>query len=503
MGQPSDFGNIESRREEKNHLKKWWRRLNVFFFLTASATILMFGFMSDKAQKENVEINYLDFLVIDHNNLSDLSINAGRYYLVGAFLLLYIFALFGGKSKLEYEEELTFKIKKNPSLIFKIKYKAISIFDKVIYYVMLPFSYTTLGIDSDSKYLRNKFFMRYGWMSHLERTFFKQTFSLIDGYARSKELSDFKNFPLLFSDEKKIDKAIMSNEYRTLVKLFKSPEKLEDVFKITEGYMKNSAKKYDEYLNAGDFRRILKRDFNGAINDFRVYDGKDKVYFSFDLVKNIIDTETKRFMSFLDRYSTTSSGLDFTRTYKPFFEMLKKDKNTLNMLKKLHAPEPVSEDYELSKEELMYRVKFIFKIYFRFCATFYIINQYINLPAGTVVVRMDDYTLRMVIETYENQNIVSIEKNKNDGTTDSFKGDALVNMFLLGWNYYNYSVNNSFKVKVYNIFNLRDEIVDKRDETEVSLLSENMSKILKTPVGDNVMEIDEDKLEEAKKFLLS
>jgi len=503
MSQPSDFGNIESRREEKNNLKKWWKRLNVFFFITASATVLMFGFMSDKAEEKYYEINYLDFVVLDHANLSDLSINAQRYYIVGAFVLFFIFSLFGAKSKLEYEEELNFKIKKSPSMIFKIKYKLISLFDNALYMAMLPFSYGTLGIDSDSDYLKKKFFMRYGWMSHLERSFFKQTFSLIDGYARKKELSDFKNFPLLFSRHTKMEDALLSPEYRSTVKLFKSPEKLEDIFKITEGYMRNDAKKYDEYLDPVNFKKVLNRDFDGKLNNFKVYDGRDKVYFSFALVKNIIDVEARRFVSFMDKYSTTSSGLDFTRSYKPFFTMLKEDKNTLKMLKGLHAPEPMTEDRDLTQKELMQRVNFVFEIYFRFCSVFYIINQYINLPAGTVVVRMEDYTIRMIVEAYDNQNIVSIEKRKNDGSTDSFRGDALVNMFLLSWNYYNYSVNNSFKDKVYSIFNLRDEEVEERGSGEVSSMVENMSKTLKTPVGDNVFEVDEEQMKEAKKFILS
>jgi len=511
--QNQEFGNIEGRRAEKHKLKKWANRVALFVYIIMSWFLLVFFFLSEEAQ-HGKKPEYLDFIVIDHSAISESTMNVPLYYTVGGFVLFFLVFIFGTKSKAEYEDIIASYYNKKRKVPFgiRMRYKLASKLDNFVYLVMYPLSMFLLVIDSKSKKNRETFYIRYGWMSHLEYSFFKRVIVLKDGYSRVKKLKLFEKYPLLFSKTKSYEEALISKEFQTITSLFKSSESFKDVFMIAEGYIANKGSmKFDKNLSKNEFYQILTNDFDGKIDNFRVFDGKDMIYFSFDLIKTLIDEESKKFLSYWRNYSVSSTGLEYTRMYKQMFQYIKQDKAIKQMLRSLPVPEPLDEDEPLKMSETMKRIEFIFEIYFRFFATFYIINQYINLPAGTVVVRMEDYTLRMITEIYDNKNIVSIEKRKNDGTNESFKGDGLVNMFLLAWNYYNYSVKNSFHSRVYNIFNLRDEDLEAEISGVNSVMSGAMSNdilsFLNTEVPQDIAsskpDVDDDVLEDTLSFILS
>lgn len=505
----SEFGNIEKRKRDKRKLKKIWKYAEYAAALTFGWAFIYFFMLNEKnIDTAGFEFKVLDFLVIDYTNLKDLVIDIPVYFSISVPLFFLLWSLLLASSKSELLDELA-RLNSQKSKIpwgLKQKINVASMLDPVIYYFMYPISYLVIATDSGSAENRKKYFMRHGWLSHLEKNFFKQTVHLIDGYQRSSRLNIFKDYPALFSDEQNAERAIKSQSFQTMVSFFKSKKSLEDVFYISEGYIcDEEAMKYDKLLSKEEFEEILERDFGGVLENFRVYDGRDNIYFSFDLMKRLIDTESKRFHLFMSRYALDPTGLEFSRSFRKHYDLLIRDKNTLDMIRQVYCPAPLSKISDMNKEELVRRVLFIFDVYFRFFAFFYIVNQYINLPAGTVVVRMDDYTLRMITETYDNKNIVSIEARKNDGSTDSFKGDALTNMFLLAWNYYNYSVENSFHKKVYNIYNLRDEAMDNalsgRDESV--LLAQEIQEHLGNIDNAAKPELSEKQLEEASSFLLS
>ena len=175
-GQNSDFGNIESRREEKYRLKKIWRRVNLLLFFVLSWATIYFMFMSDEASSGRKKINLLDFVVVDFTNISESSLNIPLYYGVGFLLMFTLWGVFAGKSKmemLEEAEELASRGKK-PGFMHAIRFKTISILDKGTYILFYPLSFFIIPIDSSSTQMKEKFYIRYGWLGHLEKTFFKK-----------------------------------------------------------------------------------------------------------------------------------------------------------------------------------------------------------------------------------------------------------------------------------------------------------------------------------------
>lgn len=59
-----------------------------------------------------------------------------------------------------------------------------------------------------------------------------------------------------------------------------------------------------------------------------------------------------------------------------------------------------------------------------------VIAQYMNLPAGTIVVKLESYDTRMIMEYYTQVVTINIEHKKNDGTSTQFQSDNYVNLFL-------------------------------------------------------------------------
>jgi len=477
--QNSEYGQLNSRREERHDLKKWHSRL--FYIIYAAISYFMIDsvfFRHGHGDRSAFFIHYDSDMFTGSDNFRMV-----LYFAIALFFLFIVWSLFFAKSKDEIEDGIFEKVtKKHPiKATDTISLKISTYLDMFVYYLFYPISHLILGIEAEKAADRRIFFLRHGYLSHLKMNFFQRTIRQVDGYERVDTIEIFKDYPVLFCSEHNTNKAKLSKEFKTFLSLFRDRGKLEDIFLIAEGYLTNSKQKFDKLLSEKEYKDILTKRFSGKIDDFRVYNGKDEILFSVDLIKDLSDDEYKRFEVFVKKYATTPTGLSFTRMYREYFDLLKKDKNTLAMIRSLHAPAPLKEEDVLTDRELVQRIQFLFGIYFRFFCFYYIVNQYINLPAGTVVVRMEDYTFRMITEIYDSKVIVAISPQKNDGTSKSFKGDALVNMFLIMWNYYNHSVENSFHDRVYNIFNLRDEVMEKAQsgEEESNMLASEIQEELK------------------------
>jgi len=498
-----DYAQIEQRRQEKYRLRKIWTYF--MWFLYAGGSLSIIALITKEGMSDTPWVN---FLIVDmFSGKMESPINLTAYFLIALPVFFVFWVVFFADSILEVKDnilELSSQ-KKKVGWMLRYKLKIASLLDQFVFWMFFPVSYIFLAVDGDDQHNKDMFFIRFGWMSHLERSFLRPTIKQTDGYSRVERLDIFKRYPLLFTDKTNIDSATLSPEFLTLNSLFRSKETFEDIFLITEGYLRSSGGKFDTLLTEKEFNKILEDECEGSLDNFRVYDGGANIYFSFDLIDKLIDSEAQKFSSFMKRYSLTGSGLEFTRTYRKYFELLYLDKKTVKMIRDLYAPHPLKEGDKLSREELVRRILYLFDLYFRFFSLFYIINQYINLPAGTVVVRMSDYTLRMITESYDNECIVSIEERKNDGSTDGFNGDALANMFLVAWNYYNHTVNNSLKERVYTIFNLRDEKIERelKGENASDANAIECKTILNTLDMTKAPEIDEAALKESTKFLLS
>lgn len=474
-----DYGQIEQRKEEKYRLKKWWRNLYYAAYIITAWFIV--GLLMDNEAIHSSQVDVTDYFLISYGKgIENSSVNLYAYYITASTILFLFFGVFMAEGKDEILDRmygLDAETKK-VGILLKVKYKLVCYLDKFFYYLFLPISYMVLPLDTTSPAVRKKFFIRYGWLSHLKFNYFRKTIEQVDGYERAESIKLFENYPLLFSAHPTLDAAKASHEFRSFVNLFKSKEHFEDILYIVEGYLTNSLKKFDKQLTKEEFEDRLKNKFGGKLDNFTLFDGRNEVCFSFDLIDRLIDEETKRFNMYIENFTFSKTGLGFTRTYQKYYELLKRDKQILTTISELQLPHPCALS-ELTEKELIKRLKIIFEIYFRFLSFFYIVNQYINLPAGTVVVKMKDYSIRMITEIYDNKTIVSIDPGKNDGTNPEFRSDTLVNMFLLAWNYYNYSVDNAFMQRVYKIFNFRDVKVESSDIGESIIKSEEAMQTLR------------------------
>ena len=273
------------------------------------------------------------------------------------------------------------------------------------------------------------------WLGKLEKDFFKQAHNKVDNIIRVTDLAILKDFHLVFTD----------NEYKKLIRLFKSEDAFNDYLKITEGYLTESGKrKFDELFHSNK-KSVLK--------NFRAFNDRDKVYFSMDFILYKVDEQSKVFEKFLtERFlrGTTRVNAEILN----YFKYTINDKNfTYNIVgvtkedlngnkyskeeKKLLQSEISKVKAALENDDLTYienLIKERLVIWFKFFFGRTIMQRYCNIPSGLLVARVEDYTMRMITEVYIDKKLVNIAKNQNDGSSNSFKGDGLTNLFLYVWN---------------------------------------------------------------------
>ena len=162
-------------------------------------------------------------------------------------------------------------------------------------------------------------------------------------------------------------------------------------------------------------------------------------------------------------------------------ENLKSNKYSKKELKELN--EELQEIREAKEKENIPFIENILKerlvIWFKFYFTRLILQRYCNIPAGLLVVKIEDYSMRMITEVYNDKKLINISRNQNDGSSESFNGDGLVNLFLFVWNAFLYGR----KIKVtqdleFNINTISD--ASNMYDDDVSMLVKNMESEIKT-----------------------
>ena len=117
-------------------------------------------------------------------------------------------------------------------------------------------------------------------------------------------------------------------------------------------------------------------------------------------------------------------------------------------------------------------------VWFKFFFTRLILQRYCNIPAGLLVVKLEDYSTRMITEVYNDKKLINISRNQNDGSSKSFNGDGLVNLFLFTWN----AFLHGRKIKVlqsleFNINTISD--AQNLYDDDIEMLVKNMEKEIK------------------------
>ena len=256
--------------------------------------------------------------------------------------------------------------------------------------------------------------------------------------------------------------------------------------KITEGYLTEKGKKKFDEMFYSNKKSVLKK--------FRAFNGKDKVYFSTDFILYKLDEQSKIFEQFLTgRFlrGTTRVNAEIVTFFRyavldKNFEYIivgvtKEDLNS-NKYSKEEKAELKSEIEKIKIAKEKNDIKFIediikerLIIWFKFFLARTIFQRYCNIPSGLLVVKLEDYSTRMITEVYDDKKLVNIAKDQNDGSSNSFKGDGLTNLFLYVWNAFLHGRKTKLLDELaFNINTISDNI-NLYDE-DVSSIVKNMEK---------------------------
>ncbi|MCT7646753.1 hypothetical protein [Aliarcobacter butzleri] len=310
------------------------------------------------------------------------------------------------------------------------------------------------------------------WYGKLEKDFFKQTHNKVDAIERVDDLIVLEEFHNIFT----------AVEYDKLIRLFKNEAAFIDYLKITEGYLVEKGNR--------KFDAIFKSNKKSVLRKFRAFNGKDKVYFSMDYILYKVDEQSKVFEEFINgRFLKGSTNI--SAEILNYFRLTVNDKlfvwNILGVTEKDFKSNKYSKEEKaklisekkkieeaLEKDDLSYiqnLLKERLVIWFKFFFARVILQRYCNIPAGLLVVKFEDYSSRMITECYLDKKLINIGRQQNDGSSTSFKGDGLVNLFLFVWNTYLYGR----KVKVMNDIEFNINTVS----DTVSLFDEEVLNIVK------------------------
>ena len=103
------------------------------------------------------------------------------------------------------------------------------------------------------------------------------------------------------------------------------------------------------------------------------------------------------------------------------------------------------------------------------------LQRYCNIPCGLLVVKLSDYSFRMIAEAYDDKKLINITANQNDGSSSSFKGDGLVNLFLYTWNAFLYSRKTKLLQEIEFNLNTTSDTSNLYDK-DISNIISNMEK---------------------------
>jgi hypothetical protein len=453
------YHEIENRQAGRMLLKKEWKWTKWFIYLIVGFMIL-YGFMP-KGYDYSMSMVFSQPLG-KNSGFTAKDFDYITYFPAAAFLAFVLFGIVYPKSYEEKIREKQLRLKKRGQLSIKDKaeLKIWKAMDKLFYWlgygISMAFFYGVQGEDD-----KKKVYMKFGWLSHLERNFFKQEVKRTDGYNRVSKLNIMKNYPEYFSKKSGVD-ALTANDFVFLMRLFKSSKEMKDLMLISEGFVAKGEPKFDRILSSEEFKIMLQN--CGGIDNIRMFNGKDEVLYSHDTIKALMDVEAQSFEKYIRKYAFDSRML-FTRRFQLYAGNLKNDINAKKYLF-VKGQEKFSEQIMADNAKFMEYLVFVLVVYFRFVLWKVIIGQYVNLPAGTIVVKQRDYAIRMITESFDDKSLINIAKNKNDGSTDQFESDNLVNLFLASLNHYRTGVRGSFEDRVMKIFNFGDVITAAMEEEE-------------------------------------
>ena len=330
------------------------------------------------------------------------------------------------------------------------------------------------------------------FIQDLETDFFKPYHVKTDEITRANSLNLLKNFSDIFSEK----------EWSDFLQLFRDEDEILDYLLITEGYLTEPNNlKYDEVFESRNPK---------VLESFRAFNGRDKVYFSFDFIEYFVKRESKKFRGFLNRRflkRRTRVSAEVVRYFNVFLgdskfaEKLIGINNTdkqkfynskdyaekrlelekrVEILKKAKA----ENNLEIIKEEIINKIM----IWFKFFMTRLILQRYTNVSNGILVVKIADYTTRMISEIYMEEKIINITQNINDGKSDSFEGDGLTNLFLYMWNAYLHGRNE--KVLEQLEFNI-NTISDSADVDDMN--AQKFNNYIETEKEEAVKKMENDK----------
>lgn len=478
-GNRSDsYHDLESAQAGRALLKRDQKRWYWIVFAIASFLVMMMYSTKDVNKT-------MFFAPLGSAAFNSSEFHYNTYFYLSAIIL---FILYGVMMPSSYSQKIRDKrvvLHKKGSLgaMDEFELKITKWLDQTFYFGLYPISGLLLsGVPQED---REKIYFRWGWHSHVEKEFFKQEFREVDGYKRVKHLSLLDGYERLFTRQDG-DKVKLSKEYKFVVWLFKSEGELHDLMRISEGFIAGDEErlKYDKLLSSQEFEERLKR--VGSIDKMRMFNGTNEVAFSIDLMKRIIDDEAKRFELFVRTYAFDSKML-FTRRFRKYEAALKKDMHLKKYLFPKHLRDEQFEAIVNDQDKFRNHLIFAIICYFRLMLFKMIIGQYVNLPAGVMVVKIRDYTARMITEIFEDHCLVNVIQDKNDGSNGEFESDNLANLFLASVNHYRVSSMESFENRILKIYNFiptaKEETSDKMASDIASALSEDWIAQMAESIG--------------------
>lgn len=510
------YGEIEKAKQQKRSQRFW---MNIGYLACSASTAIVILILLGYNIKDIFVRNFSEELFLVQNTLRS-QIN-GVYYLIAVWksTFAYIMSCINGEAPFNFQyistiwETLSHKTYFEPKLNATVFHKnlmnkngmyiimGVAIFvglywyihnlfkgesklwKQFIYYPLSALFFATLGQEE-----QKKFMFKGGWLKNFVDTMFLRSVQESDAYLRAHSLEFFDRYPFVLCGEN----YVYMKEYLFMKHLFMNDEAFNDLFLIIEGYLtrpKSFKKSFKEEFLTMFGAEVKTRTYNQPylfdkavsitkeqMRDYRCFNGKDEVSLSMEAIMYFLDAETANFNTMLISKGFRGRNylsLQMRRYLESFYRYPERNTKMLfginNRKKEILQYGFERENYELFKDFknppgediVMDRIVFVITSYFRFVLFREIMQRYMNLPAGTVVVKIDDYTLRMIMDTYAAKNLVRITEDKNDGSNRQFESDELANLFMFAyWFYHDISYETTLTERLNYCFNTDVLIMD-------------------------------------------
>ncbi len=510
------YSEVESLKKGKHKIAKDYRRNELILSLLFAFIICFLFNFQELFSKDTFFFSIYDYIEAIKGNYQG-SLN---YWLFLPFMLFSYFVIYLFVDGKYLERFKNIKIIKQ---IFDFPFMLIGF----IFYI--PKDLRSI-IGYESFYLRK-----------LEKKFFYQVVEKEDGYKRVNNLSIFNDRKYLFG-----------KEYNRILSLFRSKEHFDDLFLIIEGYLykshlfdtviyKNGEDIFPEsYINnfnknAKDDAKIPQSRSYKYFQTYMLRENKngvleDSVVLSLNAIRIYMEDKKSRFKDFLENEAFNFKTAVSTpkKEFAKRFYVLAKDvhfrekiikgldkKEAKRVLKTLDdmsikpnakrtrnsgAKKPsIFED----KQTLGYLIDMLMAD-FTLVLFKIVINQFMNIPAGMMVVKIEDYDTRMIIEYYKQLSTIEIVDKKNDGQSKLFKSDNYVNLFFVLFAFFISDKDNNVFSELYFKFNTAEytkplsfselkNLIDNESEEGVLKRQDEYDSIQKAKSAKNIELIEQNK----------